>query len=623
MQAESSVVSLARGSRGADAAWAGLVPGAAVAELAQSWLALQCRALEARAGLVLWRQQDESFAPVAVWPHATQDVTYLAPAARQALSEQRGLFVRAAAPAAAPGASANRVFIAYPLATRDGAMVAVAVVDLGVESDDQLQRAMQALHWGAGWLQSRVAREEADALAASLERARLATDAVAIVGEQPDANGAMIALVNEVAQRLGAQRVLIGIARRGRVKLRAISNTASFDARTQAAASVENLMEEALDQGESIAAPLPESGPFRVNVAHDEHRRDDTLASVFSALLPGREGPIGVLTVEHGPATGPIDEAQARLAEAVAVLAGPVLEDKLELERWFAGRGAGLVETGWRRLTERGHGTFKLVTSALVLLLAFLAIAEQEFRVTARAVVEGAVQRAAVAPFQGYVADAPVRAGQTVAAGDVLATLDDRDLALERVRWASEEEQVAQKYRDALARRERAEAVILAAQLRQAQAQLALVEEKLARSRIQAPIAGLVVTGDLSQRLGSPVEAGETLFEIAPLDAYRVVIQVDERDIAYVQVGQTGRIALTGRPGRPIGFKVGNVTAISEQQDGRNVFRVEAEVDASAGELRPGMEGVGKISVGERSILWVWTHRATDWLRLSLWRWLP
>jgi multidrug resistance efflux pump len=55
------------------------------------------------------------------------------------------------------------------------------------------------------------------------------------------------------------------------------------------------------------------------------------------------------------------------------------------------------------------------------------------------------VQRAAVAPFQGYVADAPVRAGQTVAAGDLLATLDDRDLALERVRWASEQEQEAQK----------------------------------------------------------------------------------------------------------------------------------------------------------------------------------
>jgi hypothetical protein len=177
---------------------------------------------------------------------------------------------------------------------------------------------------------------------------------VAIIGEQQNTQGALIALVNAVAQQLGAERALIGIAKGGRVVLRAISSTASFDARTQAAAAVENLMEEALDQGESVAAPLPESGPFQVNVAHDEHRLDSNLASVFSALLPGRDGPIGVLTVEHSQATGLIDARQAQLVEAVALLAGPVLEDKLELERWFAGRGADFAKSTWARLTERG-----------------------------------------------------------------------------------------------------------------------------------------------------------------------------------------------------------------------------------------------------------------------------
>jgi hypothetical protein len=39
--------------------------------------------------------------------------------------------------------------------------------------------------------------------------------------------------------------------------------------------------------------------------------------------------------------------------------------------------------------------------------------------------------------------------------------------------------------------------------------------------------------------------------------------------------------------------------------------------------LRPGMEGVGKVEVGERKVLWVWTHGLTDWLRLALWRWMP
>ena len=31
----------------------------------------------------------------------------------------------------------------------------------------------------------------------------------------------------------------------------------------------------------------------------------------------------------------------------------------------------------------------------------------------------------------------------------------------------------------------------------------------------------------------------------------------------------------------------------------------------------------GKIEAGERSLLWIWTHRFTDWLRLKSWEWLP
>jgi hypothetical protein len=32
---------------------------------------------------------------------------------------------------------------------------------------------------------------------------------------------------------------------------------------------------------------------------------------------------------------------------------------------------------------------------------------------------------------------------------------------------------------------------------------------------------------------------------------------------------------------------------------------------------------VAKVTVGQRSLLWVWTHRFTDWVRLSWWHWLP
>ena len=63
-----------------------------------------------------------------------------------------------------------------------------------------------------------------------------------------------------------------------------------------------------------------------------------------------------------------------------------------------------------------------------------------------------------------------------------------------------------------------------------------------------SPIDGFVVSGDLCQLLGTPVEQGKTLFQIAPLDEYRVVLEVDERDLPIWRSGQHGELALSGMP---------------------------------------------------------------------------
>jgi RND family efflux transporter MFP subunit len=232
------------------------------------------------------------------------------------------------------------------------------------------------------------------------------------------------------------------------------------------------------------------------------------------------------------------------------------------------------------------------------------------------------VQRAVVAPFAGFVATSAVRAGDTVRAGQTLAQLDDRELRLEHARWSSEVEQMSRRYRQAAAEQDRAAMAVTAAQVDQAQAQLALVQERLGRATLRAPFDGVVVLGDLSQLLGTPVEQGKVLFEVAPLDAYRVVMNVDERDIAHIRAGQRGELALSGLPYALQAFTVRQVTPVSTPQDGRNFFRVEAELDASTARLRPGMEGIGKVEVGERRLVWIWTHSLVEWLQLWAWKWL-
>jgi hypothetical protein len=62
---------------------------------------------------------------------------------------------------------------------------------------------------------------------------------------------------------------------------------------------------------------------------------------------------------------------------------------------------------------------------------------------------------------------------------------------------------------------------------------------------------------------------------------------------------------------------------VAVAEDGRNHFRVEAELGQSAPRLSPNMEGVGKVDAGQASPLWIWTRPLLDWMRLAWWKLLP
>jgi RND family efflux transporter MFP subunit len=269
------------------------------------------------------------------------------------------------------------------------------------------------------------------------------------------------------------------------------------------------------------------------------------------------------------------------------------------------------------------HVALKLATIGLVGLVLFCLLVQGDYRVSAKTVLEPIVQRATAAPFNGYIREAPVRAGDLVQAGQVLCTLDDRELRLERLKSLSKLEEYQKEYHKAMAEREAAKVEILTAKMHQAQAEIALLDDQLAHTKLLAPFDGIVVTGDLSQQLGAPVEKGKVLFEIAPLDSYRLVIEVDERDIADVVIGQRGSLMLSAFPSEIIDVTVEKITPVSTAKEGRNFFRIEAQFDEPHDRLRPGMEGAGKIEIDRRSLIWIWTHQIVDWMRLAAWSWMP
>ncbi len=151
-------------------------------------------------------------------------------------------------------------------------------------------------------------------------------------------------------------------------------------------------------------------------------------------------------------------------------------------------------------------------------------------------------------------------------------------------------------------------------------AQIALADVKLERTNLKAPFDGILLSGDLSQKLGSVVEQGDTLFEIAPLTGYRLILQVDESEIVHVKEGQKGELMLSAVADK-FHFVVQRITPMTTAIEGKNCFRVEAALESTSAKLRPGMEGVGKIFVDRQRLISIWTLKLRNWLRLWWWSW--
>jgi hypothetical protein len=128
----------------------------------------------------------------------------------------------------------------------------------------------------------------------------------------------------------------------------------------------------------------------------------------------------------------------------------------------------------------------------------------------------------------------------------------------------------------------------------------------------------VVLTGDLKERQGKPVQIGEVLFEVAPEKLW-VEINVPEARITDVAVGQKGRLATAANPGEYLEFQVERINRVAEVVDQQNVFKVRARLLQAAPRLRPGIDGVAKIEVGRTNYAWVWGRPLINWLRMKLW----
>jgi HlyD family secretion protein len=132
---------------------------------------------------------------------------------------------------------------------------------------------------------------------------------------------------------------------------------------------------------------------------------------------------------------------------------------------------------------------------------------------------------------------------------------------------------------------EGADARVAASALRESEARLAAAQVRLAQTRVVASQGGLILGRQVEA--GDIVRAGDTLFELAGDSETEIVIEPDERNLAWIRVGQTGRASADAYPDQLFDAQI---TYIAPAVDGRRgSIEVRLRVPDPPATLRPDM----------------------------------
>lgn len=568
--------------------------------------------VQAVGGRVIVRTQGE-WRLAAAWPDPREFPAPMQGTAFEALAEQALREGIAAAPASAAH-HAGLVLVALATGNeKDECLLAVALVP-GQRDDLAIAGGLLRLSADTPLLYQR--QKQLERARRDLANFAQALEVLAATNVHTRFLAVAMSLVNELASRHQCSRVSLGWSDGTYIRVKAVSGTDNFEKRMAVVQRLEAAMEEARDQDDEIVWPvLPDSEVIVRD--HQAYAELERVVSVMSVPVRIDGEPCAVLTLERATA---FSENDALALRVVADQVARRLDDLRKNDRWFGARWAAVWREWFADFLGPKQTWYKVGAIAAFLFLAFATFVPLPYRVNASFIVRAEALLHLPAPFEGYLADVRVRPGDLVKAGDVLLQLDTSDLLVEQASAMAERQRLAAEAEKAEAERRLADFRAARAGEAQAAARVNLIRYRLDRAVMVAPFDGVVVEGDLRERIGAPVRAGDILMRVSQLKGLYVEMRVQERDVDLVADSKTAQIAFTTRPEDTFDVSIELLEPTAMVEKDGNVFVMRGQLSGAGAEwLRPGMTGVAKIESGHRSLLWISTHRLIDFIRLKFW----
>jgi multidrug efflux pump subunit AcrA (membrane-fusion protein) len=447
---------------------------------------------------------------------------------------------------------------------------------------------------------------------------------------------------NELSNRAGASRVSLGWMKGENIKLKALSHTEKFDKKQELIVKLTRVMEECLDQEEPVRFDADGTRSENVTREAESLCRSQGNNSVYSIPLRRRAEIVGVVTLEFSPPAKLTDEVANALAVTADLLA-PQLWDRHENDRWIAVKVGHSIQNATKVAVGPKHVLAKLIIFLVLVIALVLCDAvpfvpiRPMYHVSAPFQFVSAQKLTKQAPFEGFLERVNVKAGQRFSKGQVLAEMRTDDLMAQRDKARSDYEGYMASYRKELADKQNAGAQARAQEniwkAKGADAEARKFDFFMTQAKIVAPFDGIVLKGELDDKVGAPVKQGDTLMEIEETGKQlKAELAVPERDIHFIREmpadekdrkntdGWTGTLATNALPDKDIKFTVDRIVPLGDAKDAENTFKVYVTLEEHPPAfIRPGMAGEARIDAGRSRLIWMWTHRLVDWMRLKLW----
>ena len=441
-------------------------------------------------------------------------------------------------------------------------------------------------------------------LASQLAQMAALADLVSRIESSADRRAACQTLVDRLQDHLSANTAYVGLCREGSpsCRLTAISHVAAFHARDERALAAQAVLQEAVARGEAVIWPATSDSERGGLLSHRQFAASEAVAVIISGPLRDASGRLcGAWLATFGEAGGGKDEALGFFRAA---------EQPVAAALHLVGRAEAGVETqifrAVARMAKERRGRTRLFVAALVFGILCIPL---PYRPRCDCTVEPVTRRYVAAPFDGPLESSFVEPGDEVAAGDLLARMDGREIHWELAGTRAEWHRATKERAGHLALHESGQAEVARYEVDRLKLRTELLEHRDQNLEIRSPISGVVVSGDWKDSEGMPLEVGQALFEIAPLDAMIVEIAVAEDDFAYVRPGMPVAVNLDAYPLRALDATIMRIHPRAELRDDENVFVAEVQLANADGSLRPGMRGTARVESERRPLGWILLRR--------------